>query len=101
MFQRKKGYSRNQVGLELVEIDVQRAIKSQRSSDGGNNLSDQPVQVRKTGGGDVEVLLANVVNGFVVNLYQSQTKYDDEKLKHTMKEQSECSKVVWVVRTEL
>ena len=62
----------NQVGLELVEIDVQRAIESQGSSDRRNDLGDQPVQVRKTGRRDVEVLLADVVNGFVVNLNKSQ-----------------------------
>lgn len=62
------GYSRNQVGLELVQIDVERTIESEGSGDGGNDLSNQPVQVGKTGGLDVQVLLANVIDSFVVDL---------------------------------
>ena len=38
-------YSRNQVGLELVQIDVEGTVESEGSGDGGNNLSNQPVQV--------------------------------------------------------
>ena len=33
---------RNQVGLEFGHIDVQSSIESERGSDGGNNLSNQP-----------------------------------------------------------
>jgi len=58
---------RNQVGLELIEINIERAIEAQRSSDGRNNLGNQPVEVDETGRGDVEVLLADVVNGFVID----------------------------------
>ncbi len=30
---------RHQVGLELVQVDVERAIESERGSDGGDNYS--------------------------------------------------------------
>lgn len=40
---------RHQVGLELVQIDVQRAIETQRGGDGRNNLRDQAVEVGETG----------------------------------------------------
>lgn len=58
---------RNQVSLELVKIDVQRAIKTERGGDRGDNLSDQPVEVGEARRGDTEPLLADVVNSFVVN----------------------------------
>ena len=35
----------NQVGLELGEIDVQSTVESERSSDRGNDLTDESVQV--------------------------------------------------------
>ena len=64
-----RGYdSRHQVCLELVQIDVERAVEPERSSDGRDNLSNQAVQIREAGGGDAETLLANIVNGLVINL---------------------------------
>lgn len=36
---------RNQVGLELVEIDVEGTVESERRGDGADNLSDEAVQV--------------------------------------------------------
>lgn len=36
---------RNQVGLELVQINIQSTIKSQRTGDGGDNLSDESVEM--------------------------------------------------------
>ena len=54
--------SRNQVGLELVQVDVQRSIESQRSGDGRDDLGDQPVEVGVSGRLDSEVLSANVVD---------------------------------------
>ena len=32
----------NQVCLELIEINIESSIKSQRCSDGGDNLGDEP-----------------------------------------------------------
>lgn len=59
---------RNQVGLELVQINVQRTIESERSGDGGNNLGNKTVQIREAWCSDTQSLLANVVKGFVINL---------------------------------
>ena len=37
----------NQVGLELVQVHVQRAVKPQGGGDGGDDLADQPVKERR------------------------------------------------------
>jgi len=34
---------RDQVGLELVQVDIERTVEAKRGSDGGDNLSDQAV----------------------------------------------------------
>ena len=57
----------HQVGLELGEIHVKSSIKSQRSSDGGDNLTNEPVQVGVRGPLNVKVPPANVIDGLVVN----------------------------------
>ena len=54
--------------VSLVQIDVERAVEPERSSDGRDNLSNQAVQIREAGGGDAETLLADIVNGLVINL---------------------------------
>jgi hypothetical protein len=36
---------RDQVGLELVEIDVESTVESERRGDGADNLGDKTVQV--------------------------------------------------------
>ena len=59
---------RYQVGLELVQINVQGSIETKRGRDGGNNLSNEAVQVSEAGGGDAQSLLANVVKSFVIDL---------------------------------
>lgn len=43
---------RHQVGLELVEIDVETTIETQGGGDGGDDLSNQTVQVGESGGLD-------------------------------------------------
>ena len=57
----------HQVGLELSQINVEGAVKSQRGSDGADNLGDQPVQVGVGWSLNVQVSSADVINGFVVN----------------------------------
>merc|ERR1712066_789967 len=57
----------HQVGLELSQIDVQSTIESERSGDGGNDLSDQPVQIGVSWSFDIQVSSADVVDGFVIN----------------------------------
>ena len=57
----------DQVGLELVQVDVERTIETQGSGDGGDNLGNQAVQVLVAGALDSEVTAADVVDGLVVN----------------------------------
>ena len=57
----------HQVGLELVQINVEGTIEPQGGSDGADNLSDEAVQVLVAGTRDIEVALADVVDGLVVN----------------------------------
>jgi hypothetical protein len=58
---------RNQVGLELVEIDVEGTVESEGGGDGGDDLGDESVKVGVSGRLDTEVLSADVVDGFVVD----------------------------------
>jgi hypothetical protein len=57
----------DQVGLELVEINVERAVETERCSDGRDNLGDQAVEVLVAGALNVKVATANVVDGLVVD----------------------------------
>lgn len=59
---------RNKVGLELVQVNVQGAIETEGRGDRGDDLGDEPVQVGEAGRADVQTLLADVVNGLVVDL---------------------------------
>lgn len=36
----------DQIGLELGQIHIQRPVESQRGGDGGDDLRDQPIQIR-------------------------------------------------------
>lgn len=63
--------SRHKIGLEFVQINVERTVKTERRSDGRDNLSDETVKVRETGRNNTELLLADVVNSFIVNLYDA------------------------------
>ena len=56
----------DQVGLELGDIDVKGTIESEGSSEGGDNLSDESVEVGVGGSLDVEVSSADIVDGLVV-----------------------------------
>ena len=58
---------RHQVGLELVEIDVQGSVEPQRGGDGGDDLADQPVKVGVAWPLDVEVPAADVVDRLIVD----------------------------------
>lgn len=58
---------RDQVGLELVEIDVQGTIEAERRGDGGDDLGDQAVEVLVARPGDIQVPAADVINGLVVD----------------------------------
>ena len=57
----------HQVGLELSQVHVQGAIKTQGSSDGAHDLPNQAIQVGVGRALDVQVTTTNVVNGFIVH----------------------------------
>ena len=56
----------HQVGLELSDINVQSTIESEGGSEGGDNLSDESVQVGVGWSLDIEVSSADIVNGLVI-----------------------------------
>lgn len=58
----------HQIRLELVEVNVERTIEPERSRDGRYNLSNQAVKVGEAWLRDTQTLLADVENGFVINL---------------------------------
>ena len=60
-------YVRHQVGLEFVQVDVQATVETEGRGDAGNDLGDQPVQVGETGGGNTELLLADLEDGLIVD----------------------------------
>jgi len=53
--------------LELGDIDVKSTVESEGSGQGGDNLSDESVQVGVGWSLDVEVSSADVINGFVID----------------------------------
>jgi len=57
----------DQVSLELSDIDVKGTIESEGSGKGGDNLSDESVQVGVGWSLDIEVSSADVINGFVID----------------------------------
>jgi hypothetical protein len=56
----------HKVGLELSDIDIEGSVESEGGSQGGDDLSDQSIQVGVSGSLDVEVSSADIVDGFVV-----------------------------------
>ena len=56
-----------QVGLEFSEIHIQSSIKTERSSDRRNNLTDQSVKIRVGWSLDVKITTANIVNCLNMN----------------------------------
>jgi hypothetical protein len=57
----------DQVGLELVQVDVQGTVEAKRRGDGADDLSNQAVEMLVRGAGDVKVSPADVVDGLVVD----------------------------------
>ena len=62
--------ARNKVGLELVEIDVQGTIETERSSNRRDNLGNKSVKVCEAWRSDTETVLADIINSFIINLFQ-------------------------------
>lgn len=57
---------RNQVGLELGDINVQGTIETKRGGQGRNDLGNQTIQVGVGRLGDIELTSANIVESLVV-----------------------------------
>lgn len=92
---------RDKIRLEFIQIDIQRTSKAKRNCDRRDDLGDQSIQIGETRLGNPELLLADPEDRFVVNLKQMGHDNGSTNRILTIKEQSACSKVVCVVRTEL
>jgi hypothetical protein len=57
----------HQVGLELIQVDIESSVEAQTRGDGANNLSNQAVEMLVVGTGDIQAATANVVDSLVVN----------------------------------
>merc|ERR1719284_513305 len=57
----------DQVGLELSQINIESSIKPERCGDGGDDLTNQTIQIGVGGSLNVQVPAADVVDGLVVN----------------------------------
>ena len=58
---------RNQVSLELSQVNIQSSVKPERSSDGRNNLAYQTVEIGVGWSLDVKVAATDVVDSLVIN----------------------------------
>jgi len=56
----------DQIGLEFSDIDVEGTIETEGGGKGGDNLSDESVQVGVGWSFDIELTSADIVDGFVV-----------------------------------
>ena len=73
-------YSRDQVGLEFIQIDVERAVKAEGGSNRRDNLGNQAIEIGETGRNNAELLLADVVDSLIINLQywiNSKTKRNE------------------------
>ena len=57
----------DQVGLELVQVDIQCTIEPQARGNGADDLSNEAVEVVIVGAGNVEAATADVIDSFVVD----------------------------------
>lgn len=58
---------RHKIRLELIQIDVQRAVEAQTTRNTAHDLRNQTVQVFKRRARDIEVAATDVVHGLVVD----------------------------------
>jgi hypothetical protein len=58
--------SRHKVSLELIEIDVQGTIETERGGNAGDNLCNESVQVDERWSRDIEFTSADIVDSLVV-----------------------------------
>ena len=57
----------HQIGLELVEVNIKSTIKTERGSNGGDNLTNQTIQVGVGWPLNIQITTADIVNSLVVN----------------------------------
>merc|ERR1719499_2190746 len=57
----------HQVGLELSQINIESSIKPERCSDGGNNLTNESVEIVIGWSLNIEVSPADVIDGLIVH----------------------------------
>lgn len=58
---------RHQVGLELVQVDVERTVEAQGRGDGADNLGNEAVEMLVVGAGDVQAAAADIIHGLVID----------------------------------
>jgi hypothetical protein len=56
--------------LELIQVDIEAAVKAEGGGDARDNLGNDSVQVREARGLNSEVSLADIVDGLVINLLE-------------------------------
>ncbi len=59
---------RNEIGLEFVEIDVQRTIEPKGGGDRRDDLSDQSIEIGEARQRNTQAPLADVIDSLVINL---------------------------------
>ena len=57
----------HQIGLELIKVDIKSTIKTERSSNGRDDLTNQTIQIGVSWPLNIQITTANIVNGLVVN----------------------------------
>lgn len=57
---------RNQISLELVQVDIQSTIKAKRRRDRADNLSNQAVEMLERWARNIQVPAADIVNGLII-----------------------------------
>tara|TARA_R110002003_G_scaffold126_50_gene11863 strand:- start:17634 stop:18056 length:423 start_codon:yes stop_codon:yes gene_type:complete len=57
----------HQVGLELVQVDIESTIEAQAGGDGADDLSNQTVEMLIVGARDIQVAAADIVHSLVVD----------------------------------
>jgi hypothetical protein len=58
---------RHEIGLKLVQVDVESSIEAQARGDGADNLGDQTVEMFVVGTRNVQAATANIVDSFVID----------------------------------
>ena len=57
----------HQIGLELVEVNIKSTIKTQRGSNGRDNLTNQTIQIGVSWPFNIQITTTDIVNSLVVN----------------------------------